>query len=322
MRKIYLLSLLITVFLFQSKAEEYEFYKPNVRTFERLEADTLDNLIAKIGKDSLIHLLDKRIINAKEVVKGWTHSISSELTILELMALNKQFILALDSFYDFRQEYNYSDLPFRLYEQNKKTKDYSEIANYIKTTISKDKNELLVLMYKNIFHLGGKLGFVGYCDIVMPILNNETLDTLYKLALIYPENSRIDFYYMLTQFDKDCGTKDIQSADYRKKLYNSIYPALNLCTAFTDTNEINSINSIKYNLAPKYHLFALGLYAHDFDIKNNQKEIIYFLTSQGDSGEFKDFNIADNSIKVGPNSTVYGLWSLIELREQIDKLYP
>ncbi|MEZ5035867.1 MAG: hypothetical protein R2760_00105 [Chitinophagales bacterium] len=43
------------------------------------------------------------------------------------------------------------------------------------------------------------------------------LDTLYKLALIYPENSRIVFYYMLTQFDKDCGTKDGQSTDYREK---------------------------------------------------------------------------------------------------------
>lgn len=155
MRKIYLLSLLITVFLFQSKAEEYEFYKPNVRTFERLEADTLDNLIAKIVKDSLMHLLDKRINNANEVVKGWTHSISSELTILELMALNKQFNLALDSFYDFRQEYNYSDLSFQLYDQKSKAKDYEEIANYLKTTISIDKNILIDQMYKNIFHLGG-----------------------------------------------------------------------------------------------------------------------------------------------------------------------
>jgi len=322
MKKIHLLSLLSFIFFSNAFSEKTPTsYKADPIIFNRLEADTLDNLINRIGKDSVLHLLDKRIKNATEIVKGNIARIRNEITAPELICLNKHFKLGIDSFLVFAQEVEYKELAFVLYDEKIFPKDYKDIENFINQ--QKKNKELLDLMYKNIHHLGGKTGIIFYCNIISDIITENTMDSIYKIALFYPENMRNDYYFTLAQYDKSCGNDKIKSAYYKKQLYDTLYTSSNLITALTDTNEINNLTYLKYQLAPKYEFFAYSLYAHDFDIKNNQKEVIYFLTSQNKYGGFKPLNIVDEQqMQHGAESTVYGLWALLELRTQIDKLYP
>lgn len=316
--QVLIFALIISVSIF---GEEPFSYTPATIQFERLENDTLDNLVARIGKDSLIKELDRRIVNATENIKSLTPNIKHSLTAQQLYILNKNFKLNIDSFLIFPNIYekifiDSSNSVLKLY--GKRYGDTIEALNYI-TAINKEKIDINKEVTNQIYNASVRSGFAIFCDLIHQEFSPEVLDTLYKGALLYSSDIRNEFYFAILEFDKSCGTEENKAAYYRHQLYEKTYPLFNLNSSLSDTTGLSAINALKHNLIEKYKLLAYSLYAKDFDIKAKQKDVIYFLSSQTNMGGFREYNTAD----FGPNAeaTVYGLWSLLELRKQIKEIY-
>jgi hypothetical protein len=188
----------------------------------------------------------------------------------------------------------------------------------------KNKIDFNKVFVNDVYKTEVRNGFYIFCNYADAI-KESSLDTFYKAALIYPNNIRNEFYYALAEFDRNCGNEINNSKYYKDLLYNKMKEDMSLENALTDTTQLNSMNASKFSLTDKYRFFAYSLYAKNFDIKNNQKEVIYFLSSQNKvDGGFKEYNLDSNSkeskSKIEP--TFYAFWALLELREQINALYP
>ena len=319
MKRICLFTLFVAVLFTNIILAENQTFKPNSIHFNRLEQDTLDSFIHKVGKDSVLHFLDNKIFQAKEILKKTVGAIKNEPTALELILLNKHFKLGLDSFLIFSPNIVIENFSYVLYNERLLSNNYRYTSDFIK---QQSQDSVSNLMYKNIHNNYGKISLIVYCEQLHNIVNPKMIDSIYQTSLNYPINMRNDFYFLLIEYDKNCGRDQLKIKEFRKKLFEINYNNLNLGKVLSDTSEFNNLNYQNYKLMPSYQLLAYSLYAYDFDIKKHQKEVIYFLNSQSKLGGFKEFNLAKFENISNPENMVYGLWSLLELREQIGKLYP
>jgi len=321
MKKIILSLTLILSIATAAYCQEASSYKPSTISFSRIMPDTLDVLVKKIGKDSLIKILDQRIRNAATVVKYGTGKLKNIIPAQELSAYNKHFKLNIESSFDF------TNIPVKIFADStgsslklygKRYGDTVEATQQINmlNNSGKDPNEaMLTYMYTS----GGRFGFASYCDLIKKNISSTLLDTLYKGALLYTNEIRNEFYFTITEFDKTCGSEENKATYYRKQLFEKTYPIFNLTPVLKDTTTLTVLNYKKYKLNNRYQFFAYALYAKDFDLKTHQEDIIYFLTSQDKLGGFKEFNIISERPSIEP--TIYGLWALLELKEQIKEVY-
>mgnify|MGYP000935081726 CR=1 FL=1 len=101
MKKIILSLTLILSIATAAYCQEASSYKPSTISFSRIMPDTLDVLVKKIGKDSVLKILDLRIKNATLFVKYGTGKLKNIIPAQELSAYNKHFKLNIESSFDF-----------------------------------------------------------------------------------------------------------------------------------------------------------------------------------------------------------------------------
>lgn len=321
MSKIYIILLFICSSFQFISAEEVEELKQVSIKFDRLEADTLDSYVAKNGKNKLLNLFDTTISKLNFLIKNSTQNIKEVGVAFQLKALNKHFSLNMDSFLLFNPSLNVDSGMNRVYGiLLGNTKQGIEFI----TEAKKNNFDFNKIFINEVFNSDVRNGLYIFCNYLEDV-KQSSLDTLYKAALIYPNEIRNEFYYALIEFDRNCGNATNNSKYYKDLLYSKMKDAMSLERALKDTSTINTLNYTQYLLTPKYQFLAYSLYAKNFDIKANQKEIIYFLSSQNKvDGGFKEFSIeqTDKPVKSKVEPTFYALWALLELREQINALYP
>ncbi len=321
MKKILLSLSLILSIATAAYCEDAISYKASAINFKHIAPDTLDVLIKKIGKDSVLKTLDLRIKNAAMFVKYGTNKLKDIIAAQELYAFNKHFKLNMESSFDF------TNIPGKVFGDStgssiklygKRYGDTAEAVQQINLLNNSDRDANQTMM-TYMYTPGGRLGLATYCDLIKKNISSALFDTLYKGALLYTNEIRNEFYFTITEFDKTCGNSDNASAYYRKQLYEKTVPIFSLTTALKDTTTLTALNYKKYKLNNRYKFLAYSLYAKDFDIKKHQEDVIYFLTSQDKLGGFREFNIISERPTIEP--TIYGLWALLELKEQIKELY-
>jgi hypothetical protein len=321
MNKIYILIFIIYSTFNFSIAEDNVEYKQNSIKFNRIENDTLDAFITINGKNNFLSKIDSNIYNIKNLIKFSTNNINSVDIAFQLKSINQFFNLNIDSFLVFNEEIILDSTIDRCYKLL--IGDTTDVKNQIEK-IKQNKDEFYKFICENIFKYGFRKALYTYCNYI-DFIDARYLDTLYKAALIYPNDVRNEYYYALAEFDRNCGNAQNNAAFYKTQLYNKMKEAMSLEKALTDTNTLSALNASNYILTPKYQFLAFSLYAKNFDIKNNQKEIIYFLSSQNkEDGGFREYNLekAEKTINSKIEATFYAFWALLELREQINALYP
>lgn len=320
MNKIYLLLIAIFFSLSITKSEDKFDYKQSTIKFEHITLDTLDNLIAKNGKKAFLQNLDSNISKLTYLIKFSTQNIRDEKVAFQLIGLNKHFNLKIDSFLTFSEHLGMDKNIDRVY--GKMLGNTNEGIEFIELA-KKNNVDFNKVFVNDVYKSEVRNGFYIFCNYV-DAMKESSLDTFYKASLIYPNIVRNEFYFALAEFDRNCGNETNNSKHYKDLLYNKMKNDMSLEKALTDTNSINTVNAAKYTLTDKYRFFAYSLYAKNFDIKNNQKEVIYFLSSQNKiDGGFKEYNIdigKESKSEIEP--TFYAFWALLELREQINALYP
>lgn len=322
MKNIHLLIITLFVVFNFIKAEDNIQYKQVPIQFNRLEADTLDVFIQKNGKKHLLKQLDSNITALNKLIKYSVENIKEDVLAFELSGLNKHYRLNLDSFLYFSEAVQITDQFYSIY--SRKMGDTLPVIEHIEK-MKNEKYDMNKDFIEGLYHNNTRIGFFTFCNYAVDAIKQSSIDTLYKAALIYPNVVRNEYYYALAEFDRNCGNAQNNAAFYKTQLYNKMKEDMSLEKALTDTNILSALNASKYILTPKYQFFAYSLYAKNFDIKANQKEIIYFLASQNKiDGGFKEYNLekAEKTIKSKIEPTFYAFWALLELREQINALYP
>ncbi|MFN8237717.1 MAG: hypothetical protein U0T77_06065 [Chitinophagales bacterium] len=293
------------------KAEEsVSSYKPNVIQFNRLTDDTLDLFIQKYGKDSLLRQMDKRINKSIELLKAYNRYNSDVELALKFNGINNHFKLGIDSFIAIDEKDikgNYS-------------RSYGKIVGdtaFVRESVSKvDKKQVYDLFLQSMYTKQGRAGLAIFCNEFN--ISKKMLDTLSKSFDYYSKSIQLEYYWTFTEFDRNCGNNDNNSATYKNEIFKKLYKTYSLNKIATDTSTITPKNMIEHSLSNSLELFALGLYGKDITLKNNAKDIVYFLTLQLNDGGWQEYNVNGQYAKFKP--TFYGLWALLELREEIRKL--
>lgn len=315
--------LLIFVFFFNAYifAEEATEYQPTPIIFKHIDNDTLDNYIQKKGKTAFLHQLDSIIGDLSKLIKFSTANIKDNTIAFELKAINQHFKLGMDSMLYFPQEVQIDSGINRVYGI---MMGNTKVGIQFIEAAKKENVDFNKVFQEEVYKPDVRAGLYIFCNYLDNI-SEAALDTLYHAALVYPNNSstRVDFYYALSEFDRNCGNPTNNSKYYKDKLYEQIKDNYLLEKALSDTNKLNSFNYSQYNLTQKYRFLAYSLYSKNFEIKNNQKEIVYLLSSQNSDGGFKEYNIASSRepIRSKIEPTIYAFWALLEFREQINKIY-
>jgi hypothetical protein len=321
MNKIYILLFIIYSTLNLSIAEDNVEYKQIPINFDKIENDTLDKHIISKGKKSVLKDLDSIVLKLSNLIKFSTQNIKTEEIAFQLKGVNSYYKLGMDSSLFFDNNINLDSTIGRVY--NIISGDTNDVKNQVEK-VKQNKDDFYELICENIYKDGFRKALYTYCNYI-DFIDARYLDTLYKAALIYPNIIRNEYYYALAEFDRNCGNAQNNAAFYKTQLYNKMKEDMSLEKALTDTNTLSALNASKYILTPKYQFFAYSLYAKNFDIKNNQKEVIYFLSSQNkQDGGFREYNLdkAEKTINSKIEPTFYAFWALLELREQINALYP
>lgn len=310
MRIITLFFLVSACFLTVNAEETISSYKPNVIQFNRLTDDTLDIFIQKYGKDSLLRMIDKSIYKTKELLKAYNRYNSDIELALKFNGVNKHFNLGLDSFIMIDE---------KLVKKNF-TKSYGKIIGdtaFVRESVSNvDKKNIYGLFVQSMYTKQGRSGLAVFCNEFN--ISGKMLDTLYKSFDYYSKSIQLEYYWTFAEFDRDCGTKENNSAAYKTQIFNKLNKVYNLGKIASDTSTITAKNMVERSLSNSLELFALGLYGKDITLKNNAKDIVYFLTLQQTDGGWQEYNVNGQYAKFKP--TFYGLWALLELREEIRKL--
>lgn len=309
--RIITLFFLVSLFCISVKAEEtISSYRPSVIQFNRLTDDTLDLFIQKYGKDSLLRKIDKCISKSKELLKAYNRYNSDVELAFKFNGVNNHFALGLDSFIMVDDK----DIKGHF------TRSYGKIIGdtaFVRESVSNvDKKDIYNLFVQSMYTKQGRAGLAIFCNDFS--ITNKMLDTLYKSFDYYSKSIQLEYYWTFVEFDRNCGNNENKSAGYKTQVFNKLYKTYSLNKIATDTATITPKNMVERSLSNSLELFALGLYGKDITLKNNAKDIVYFLTLQLNDGGWQEYNVNGQYAKFKP--TFYGLWALLELREEIRKL--
>ncbi|MBK9328182.1 MAG: hypothetical protein IPM95_02480 [Sphingobacteriales bacterium] len=302
---------LVSFSCFIVKAEEsVSFYKPAVVQFNRLTDDTLDVFIKQYGKDSLLRKIDQHIYKSKELLKAYNRYNSDVELALKFNGVNKHFNLGLDSFIMIDENQI----------QKNFTKSYGKIIGdtaFVKASAAEiDKKNIYNLFLQSMYTKQGRSGLAVFCNEF--VITDKMLDTLYKSFDYYSKSIQLEYYWTFVEFNRDCGNKENNSAAYKTQIYNKLNKVYSISKIATDTAAIIPKNMVERSLSNSIEFFALGLYGKDITLKKNAKDIVYFLSLQLSDGGWQEYNANGQYAKFKP--TFYGLWALLELREEIRKL--
>lgn len=295
-----------------------------------LPADTVDHFVRNYGKDSLIHLIDKRIFLSENFIEENMSKFNSDVTLLELMLVARHFNLR-SNFYGVDTGKYENAFFYHLYDIDLTKTD---MTRWVLDSIINDGINL-VDSFKNYYtDAFGLRMIVNYCDLLK--MDKELYNILYLYSKSQKINDKIFMYYNFVELNRRCEDISINSKEYQTKLFNELYPANNpkmyYLDTFPKTPNAESINpkdlidntprhleletfTNRYN---PVRMLAYALYGNDVNLKSYSDNLIYLLDAQQKNGSWslaKKFNYFDSNVV----TTFYGLWSLCEFKSKLLK---
>lgn len=274
--------------------------------------DTLQQFVKNYGKDSITKLIDVNIKSTAKFIETNIASLSNNFTAMELNLFSKHFKLKLDTL-DFSNKISSYSF-YKLYDNF-----YGDTSSMIKNfeEIRKTKQDIYTLFVKNMATDFGRIGFASYCNYFT--IPDKALDTLYHYGLTLDENNKLQTFWALTEFSKNCGQTNPISKKYTSKFFNKIYTTCNLKDAMDKTENYklgySPITEEELNLINALKLTAYGLYANEITEIKNSTDLMYLLKLQKNTEAGWENNIIKQDAY--PESAIYLLWALCEFREKL-----
>lgn len=281
-----------------------------LKDFTKYSRDTLYKFTKKYGKDSLINILNTRILNAVKYININYDKIYLSEDINKIVAVSKKFNLGFDTliFPKYSQEENI----YQLYEFKE---GCVKQINSLIDSLSKTNPDWDKLMFENIENemsrnvsvvLGGSIKTVNpaYFDSIFSKFTNVS-----SKDFIFP-------YWWFTQFAYNYPAQAKVPLIYKDKIFKAYYNEYNFNKCIVKYNQTykNSIKLGDVNINNEIMLLAYGLYGKNITLKNNGAELFYILTLQ-DKNEFGWQNTFATNYTNSPITSFYALWSLCEYRK-------
>jgi hypothetical protein len=277
--------------------------------FKPFPADTVQRFIKAYGKDSLIHLLDERIVLAASFVSNQRPYMNDKVIAMETKLYGKHFNLGFDTL-DFPAAYT-SGSVYRLYGNifgdEKEAKANAQKAIDTKT-------DLYTLFLQNMTSRDGRIGFVTLCNYFTDI-PTKALDTLYNYRTGMDTKTRIENLWSFTEYAKNCSDKHPSAKKYKETYFSEMYSQFNFESILVKNDTLTAGNAERINLYFPGRVLAYGLYGNLAGHTTHGKDLMYLLRHQnGSDGGWPVFTFKDQS---DYKSTIYALWSLCEYRDKI-----
>ena len=273
--------------------------------------DTLRTFITNYGKDSLLHLIDERILAAKIAIVNNPKPLYDNYTYMQLMLVSNEFQLGLDTviFSNVLQD----SIFFSLY--NRYYGDTSWVMRIIDTVRARNFDMSKVYL-QNIRDYNNRIAMACFCTY-LPV-KNFVFDSLYAITNKMKTDDKIHVYWVFSEYSRKCGDKNSRSVYYRPLLFKSIYKSNNLgkiCLAYDPV--IPSKKPDPFYAGNAIQLLAYGLYGGDATLDKYGKDVMYLLHTQLQEGSWPKFYKSGDLEDI--RSTFYALWALCETREQLKK---
>lgn len=304
---------------------------PNVKTEFLFPKDTVEKFIKNYSKDSLIHLIEKRIYKAEDFIRVYSYMLEDDLAPIELTMVADHFGLDIKVPAENMPTKSPFFLLYHLYGKGygpdtlKQAKTIDSIA-----AKNADMTDMFMQFIDNKY---AQISYVSFCDKVK-LQNARIFNTFYDNAKLLHINEKLHIYWLFAEINKNnCDTT--LSVKYRHKLFDELYPKNNIANNYlaalkpilkdstkqiaTATEKPLYAQLIEFNKAHNtYMLLAYALYAGDINAHQHADDLMYLLNAQQANGGWaigKQFDEINKDLQ----STIYGLWALCEFRSKIIK---
>lgn len=268
-----------------------------------MPADTMDKFLKAYGKDSLLHLIKDRVSDAQAAVKRSLNLLADQLITMEVQLLNQHYKLGYDD-----QKY-FSDTRgffMHLYDVNS-----ASPANFIDT--AKFRNIPAESFYDVLGrYIPDRFARIGICGL-SPYLNigPDWIDSLNQYSGRLNNFGRIELYYTFAEYVRNNPGKNPNAVKYKKALFDELYKDNNLSRLFGADESADKLD--RSGLLDPFSFMAYGLYGNDITLKQNGRDIMYLLSLQMKDGSWR----LVNGMGADASVSIYGLWSLLELRDKL-----
>ncbi len=267
-------------------------------------ADSLSRLIEKVGKDSVSHLIDKRIILAIEEVKRWSIEMSNVKMAMIYYLVAERF--KLDTM---QIEFNKSPLNGEYYKlYDKFYGSHKRVADTI-NTLSKsgmDMNGMFLKLYDDPI---ARRSAIYFCKELK--ITQKSLESFFEKTIHESGKDIFENYYLFIELRRSaCPNQEI-SAALLKRYEQWMESYLTDLYQKSQTEMPTELSNLSYT----YRRIAYRLYSRNHTIDNMGKDFTFLVSSQQPSGGWSGFSFGPQ--ESDPVSTIFGLWALLELREQV-----
>lgn len=329
MNNIYKLSLLLIVifkinFSFgqetESKITENQVAKAK-DNFIPFPQDTTIKFIQKYGKDSLLHLIDSRIKEAKRFITFQSMEFDNLELFTDFFYLNTKFKWGFDTsnfpYYqkieNYKSLYNLVDFDKQFFLDTIKKLGSEKVNNILLEDLKKGgaAHTFMLPLFCDKFEVSSSL-----IDLI--IQKNVSLDkNVFSNGEIFFK--QIANYIEFGKINQKCGKKYPQIKSTKETLFNNLYETQSILTVLSDTSKVdpNRIEDVNY-FAP-FNILAYALYFDDINLKKHGDNLMYLIHTQQtaiDGGwRFAHYLERKSNMYV----TMYGLWSLCQFKELVSK---
>lgn len=293
-------------------------FSNNINSFldwEKTPNDTLIKL-ADYNVDSILDNLDYEINRADSFIHANQEYLNYEEYLI-IGAIESKY----DIYYEKPIEYNKLDtLGFISIFDTCIGSSYKEsITNF--DYISENKIDLYKIFIENINYKSTKHSLICFCDYY----NNAQIE---KKAFDYLlKNNKSDDlkilenYYLLVEYiNKSCSEENLT---YYKKLKEDYFNDQIIPLLFNKKSiEVQEdSSSLKYQVLLPMRAIAYALYGNDISISNIGIQYNFIIDSAAPSGgysnHFQHNFEGEYFLQAEIESTIYGLWSLLQIKEQL-----
>lgn len=307
--------------------------KEDIKSESLFPKDTVIRFIQNYSKDSLIHLIEKRIYKAEDFIQTYLYLLDDELVPIELTMVADHFGLDIKVPAENMPTKSPYFLLYHLYGKGygpdtlKQAKTVDSIA-----AKNADMTDMFMQFIDNKY---AQISYVSFCNKVK-LQNARIFNTFYDNAKLLQINEKLHIYWLFAELNRN-NCKTTLSEEYQSKLFEELYKENNLqknyLTAYqhvindtiqqdTSSAETSLLYSlVEYNRTHNSNKFlAYAVYGNDINLNQYSSELMYLLDAQLDNGGWavaKQFNEINKDIQ----STIYGLWALCEFRSKLIKDY-
>lgn len=305
----------------------------SISTRKLFPEDTVKRFIKKYGKDSLINLLNQRIISSENFVLDNILKANTTLSLEELKLMSTYYKLKSENVSIDTNMYK-----VELYGLYGNKLGDTVAFNCLVDTFVKVKGDFIPIFTQNVSHPLAQMEIILYSNQLIKDTQSLRIvsQELYNYGVPYQLNEKLYTYWKLSELSKRYSGNGSIPKSYQLKLFAELYPDNNPKKYYLDTipksSNADSVDpKILYENQPQHmelehfrnkynplRMLAYGLYADDINLKSYSDNLIYLIDAQQKNGSFsyaKKFNYFDSDF----TSTFYGLWSLCEFRDKLKK---